>query len=375
MRRRWYAAPAAALVLALSLAGCGGDDDEPDENASGSPSQSASDSGSASTSEEGDSPDPSASSDPSEPTENILDWEKSEVSNETRIAGTDTELRLPQSGAKATITGAGDSDVVVPAGKGRRITDAFLTEKHAVVIAQDKTETRPQAVTIVDLASGKKSTLGDPAPGTGGPWAMAGTQLAYATYTPGSDYCLATYDVAADSGQKGFCAKKGHGFSNVSVTPHGLAMMSFDNKRPVSCRTLVTVDGTQTTPIEGVPECKGWEAMATESGAIWSILPNENQVERGEFHATVDGETVDLGPGSASTLTWCGDSAYFARDASKGKPAQLLRWTPQDTLEVVYESPGKGQGFLSPPACGGGVLTVSAYSEGGDERVTATVPQ
>lgn len=365
MRRRSYAAPAAALVLALCLAACGGDDEsEPDENASGSPTSQSS----------GSDDESSGSTDPSQPTKNILDWEKSEVSNETRIAGTDTELMVPQSGARATLTGVGDSDLVIPAGKGRQITDTFLTRDHAVVIAQDKAETRPQVVTIVELTSGKKSTLDKPSPGTGGPWAMEGSQVAYASYAPGSDYCLATYDVAAGSGEKGFCAQEGHGFSNVSVTPHGVAMMSFDNKRPVSCRTLVTVQGAETTSIEGVPECKGWEALATESGAVWSILPNENQVERGRFHATVDGETVDLGAGSASTLTWCGDSAYFARDASKGQPAQLLRWAPEDTLEVVYESPGKGQGFLSPPECGGNVLTVSAYSEGGDERVTATVP-
>ena len=34
-----------------------------------------------------------------------------------------------------------------------------------------------------------------------------------------------------------------------------------------------------------------------------------------------------------------------------------MRWTPQRTLEVAYESPSTGNAFLGEPACGGGVLT------------------
>lgn len=352
-----YAVPAVlAASLALVLAGCTGEDGtEPGEDKSGG-----------SSSAEG--------KDPSKPETNILDWESTSVSNGTTIAGADHEITVPPSGREATITGVGDGDVVVPAGGNRKITDAFLGSAHAVLVAQDKAETRPQVVTLVDLETGRKSQVEDPPPGSGGPWAMSGSTLAYATYSPGSDYCLATYDVEAGSGEKGFCAEKGHGFSNVTVSPHGTSMMSFDNARPVSCRTLVSVEGASTEPIEGVPDCKGWEAVAVEGGHVWSMLPKENQIERGMFHATVDGETHDLGAGTASTLIACGDSAYFTRDAQGQRPAQLLRWTPDSTLEIVYESPGKGPAFLSPPTCAGNVLTVSAYGEGGDERVTATVP-
>ena len=41
---------------------------------------------------------------------------------------------------------------------------------------------------------------------------------------------------------------------------------------------------------------------------------------------------------------------------------------------MVYETRGLGDAFLAPPACADGVLTVTAYAEGGDERVWATVP-
>ncbi|MDN5895441.1 MAG: hypothetical protein L0H93_15630 [Nocardioides sp.] len=355
------------LVLALALTACSGEDESPESDETPSADSSVPSDPSGGTGSE--------PADPSDPKTNILDWEKGEVANDTAIAGAKVDMLVPEGGAEARLTGVGqDGKTVIPAGKNRQITDAFIGSTHAVVVAQDKQETKPQVVTLVDLETGKTSTVDDPSPGSGGPWAMNGSTLAYATYSPGSDYCLATYDVDARTGEKGFCAEKGHGFSNVSVTPHGTTLMSFDNKRPVSCRTLLAVSGEKSTPVEGVPDCTGWEAVATADGHVWSSLPNENQIERGEFHATVEGKTYDLGAGAASTLTWCGDSAYFTRDSGKGRPAQMLRWTPEHTLEIVYESPGKGQAFLSPPTCSESVLSVSAYGQGGDERVTATVP-
>ena len=65
------------------------------------------------------------------------------------------------------------------------------------------------------------------------------------------------------------------------------------------------------------------------------------------------------------------ESARAQKDRDK---ARLLRWTPDGELEVVYETKGLGDAFLAPPTCGDGVLTVTAYAEGGDERVWATVP-
>ena len=50
-----------------------------------------------------------------------------------------------------------------------------------------------------------------------------------------------------------------------------------------------------------------------------------------------------------------------------------MRWTPDHTLEVAYESASTGNAFLGEPTCGGDVLTVTAYGEQGDEQVWAPV--
>jgi hypothetical protein len=155
--------------------------------------------------------------------------------------------------------------------------------------------------------------------------------------------------------------------------------MTFDDMRPVSCRTLVRMEGTRTIPVPGVPDCTGWDLLLSGTGAVWSTIPDEKRVERGQFFASrgggADGGVTALGPGTTGTMVWCGDSAYWARDAQKDvDKARLLRYTPDGSLEVVYESPGRGEAFLAPPTCAGDVLTVTAYAEGGDERVWATVP-
>ena len=65
--------------------------------------------------------------------------------------------------------------------------------------------------------------------------------------------------------------------------------------------------------------------------------------------------------------------AYFTRDPeSSSDPATLLRWAPDDaSLTVAYASKATGNAFLSPPRCGGDHLTVTAYSQAGDQQVTA----
>ena len=216
-----------------------------------------------------------------------------------------------------------------------------------------------------------------PQPGPAGPIAYDDGTLTYAVYRPGGkDYCLATYDVPSGSGEKGYCAPPREGFSNATVSPSGVGLMTFDDTRPVSCRTLVDVDDSLTTPVRGTPECTGWETSHRQRRRLVRA-PNEKRVERGIFYVTFDNAVEKLGPGTNGTLTWCGDSAYFARDAQKDRDkARLLRaWTPDGELQVVYETKGLGDAFLAPPACADGVLTVTAYAEGGDERVWATVPE
>lgn len=48
-----------------------------------------------------------------------------------------------------------------------------------------------------------------------------------------------------------------------------------------------------------------------------------------------------------------------------------MRWTPERTLEIAYESASVGNAFLGEPVCGGGVLTLTSFGESGDEHVSA----
>jgi hypothetical protein len=106
---------------------------------------------------------------------------------------------------------------------------------------------------------------------------------------------------------------------------------------------------------------------------VWSVIPNEHRIEQAHFYARSADGAADLGPGTAGTLVWCRDAAWFVRDPQQeGDPAALMRWTAADGLTVAYESPG-GRAFLSAPRCGGDAITVTAMAEQGDEQVTAVL--
>jgi hypothetical protein len=151
--------------------------------------------------------------------------------------------------------------------------------------------------------------------------------------------------------------------------------MTFDDARPVACRTVNLLDDSGVPqPLEGPEDCTAWDVAATADGAVWSEVPRPRRQEEARFHASADGTHFDLGPGTTGTAVPCGDSVFFVRDPQgPDEPARLMRWTPQRALEVAYESPSTGNAFLGEPACGGGVLTLSSYGEQGDQHVWATV--
>ena len=65
-------------------------------------------------------------------------------------------------------------------------------------------------------------------------------------------------------------------------------------------------------------------------------------------------------------------AAYFVRDPpTDADPARLMRFTPDGTLAVVFESASQDNAFLSVPRCGGDAITLTSYGEQGDEQVTA----
>ena len=284
-------------------------------------------------------------------------------------------LTVPSGGASARLRGS--ASLTIRAGDHSSITDAFLDDTHALVVSEDRLAADPDRAVLVDLASGKKTTLdgrSDPPTVVGGTWALGPNTLVHATSGSRHRYCLATVDLADGTGSTGWCAEPRHGFSRASVTTEGTTLMTFDDHHP-SCRTLNTADGADLTPLPGVTHCKGWDSALLGGTTVWSVVPKDRRIEAAHFYAHTGAGWYDLGRGTSGSLVTCAGSAFFTRDpASRTDPADLLRWAPDTgSLTVAYASKGTGNAFLAPPRCGGTHLTVTAYSQAGDEQVTTSL--
>jgi hypothetical protein len=292
---------------------------------------------------------------------------------DTTTQGGGWTLTVTGNGAGWTLDGPGGSQG--GGASGRKVSDALLDEHWAVAVQQDDHEARPSVAEVVDLRTGKRSTLdahSDVPTVNGGTWTLAGDRLLHATYGPHHSYCVAETDLAEGTSRLGWCAPPRHGFNGARIGPGGASVMSFDAGRP-SCRTLMALDGTAATPFPGVPSCTAWDGVRTADGAVWSVVPNAHQVEEAHFYAHAGDRWLDLGPGTSGSLVWCGDAAWFGRDPQRdGDPAELMRWSAADGLSVAYRSRGT-QAFLSAPRCGGDRITVSAFTDAGDQQVSAPV--
>lgn len=363
-----------ALALLLALTACAGND-EPDPG--GDPGDGPSSTTTATGEPAADLPSGGPVDDPvvAEPATAPLDWQDTGVVADTRYVkgpewealgdAADTTVELARDGAAATVA----------AGRGRTISEVLMSEAWAVVVRQDKAETAPSEVAVVDLASGETSDVVTPPAASGGSWALTDGDLYYPTYGDGGAYCLATVALADRNGEDGWCAPDRSGFSGLTASEHGIGVMTFDDARPVACRTVNLLDeGGVPQPLEGPADCTAWDVAATADGAVWSEVPKPRRQEEARFHASADGTYFDLGPGTTGTAVPCGGSVFFVRDPQgPDEPARLMRWTPERTLEVAYESPSTGNAFLGEPVCGGGVLTLASYGEKGDEHVWASV--
>jgi hypothetical protein len=377
---RRYAAFAA--LLALLVTGCSDGDGEPATAPTSPPPTSAG--ASAQTPAPSRAGSSSAQAGPSggtagrpavlRATTALLDWKP--------VPGAVRDSVTRSGGWTLTVRNGGSYSLDGPHGgsgsqaSGTRVGDALMNEDWAVVVLQDKAEQRPSVADVTELASGRTFRLdgGSDVPTTnGGTWALDGDRLLHATIGPGRAYCVATVDLASRESTLGWCAPKRHGFTAAHLTPAGDSLLTFDDSQP-SCRTVVALEGTGVTPFEGVPDCKGWDGLVTDDGAVWSVIPRENRIESAHFYARSGDGWFDLGPGNAGSLMWCGGASYFVRDPQRDDaPAALMRWTAADGLSVAYESPA-GQAFLSEPRCGGRSLTITALAQAGDEQVTATLP-
>ena len=361
-----------ALALLVALAGCGTDDADPTPGPDEPTSSTSSTSEPTSTAPGGGTIDAPTVV---EPTPALLDWQDSGLEAGTRYVKGPVWEALAHKGDTAVDLSADGQGLGIAAGPGRTISEVLMSTDWAVVVRQDKAETSPSEVAVVDLTSGEQTELAGPEPASGGSWALTGGDLYYPTYGDDRSYCLATSALADSNGEDGWCAPDGTGFSGLTASEHGVGMMAFDDARPVACRTVNLLDGSGLPqPVEGPADCLGWDVAATADGVVWSEVPKPRRQEEARFLASADGTFFDLGPGTTGTALPCGDSVFFVRDPQgPDEPARLMRWTPAHTLEVAYESASVGNAFLGEPACGGGVLTLSSFGEDGDELVWAAV--
>ena len=367
---------AALAALAAGVVGCSAEDPDP-----------AATQATAQTPSQEPSPDDEPPTDATEPEDALLDWTPVPGPTDAlvTVAG-DWTLTIAADGTRARLNGP--RPTTVRAGTGRRISDAFLDDAYALVVAQDGREERPSVATAIDLATGDTRVLdGDGPDGTssggtssGGTWALGPGTAFYATVgTPGRPraYCLVSSDLPSGATLPTWCAPTRHGFTNARVGTDGeLSLMTFDDSRP-SCRTVmsmagVTVQDGEPTPYDGPTECKAWEGVSLGAARVWNEVPDEGRIEQARaYAATADGVT-ELGDATSGSLWACGDAAYFSRDAGDGDPAQVLRWHPDDGLQVVYRAPEATEGFIvAPLRCGGDHLTLTALTPAGDEQVSA----
>lgn len=357
----------AALALLVALTGCAGTD-EPDPAPSTAPGEPSGGS---------DLPTGGPVDDPvgAEPATALLDWQDTGVEVGTRyVRGPEWEALGDEGDTLVELARDGDT-ATVRAGGGRTISEVLMSESWAVVVRQDKAETAPSEVAVVDLATGETGAVATPPAASGGSWALTDGDLYYPTYGDGGSYCLATAALADSNGEDGWCAPDRSGFSGLTASEHGVGIMTFDDARPVACRTANLLDDSGVPqPLDGPEDCTAWDVAATADGAVWSDVPKPRRQEEAHFRAEADGTYFDLGPGTTGTVVPCGGSVFFVRDPqAPDEPARLMRWTPERTLEIAYESPSTGNAFLGEPACSGGVLTLASYGDQGDEHVWANV--
>lgn len=360
-------------MLLLGACSDGGSDAEPtpSPSSSGSPTDATPPTSSSPTAPSGGTSD---APERVEASQDLLPWQPAPGKpTDTVTVGDGWTLTVAGDGRSVALDGDRSVTVRIPAGS--MVADTMLSDRYAVVVAGDKRLTRPDRATVIDLASGDQWVIdgASEAPTvSGGSWALDGDRLWHPTFGPGRAFCLAAADLAQRSAEVAWCAEAQHGFTNVEVGPGGTSLMTFDDARP-SCRTLEELTATDVSPFPGVTECRGWDGLLLDSGRVWTVPTKENRIEEATVFASVGDAFYELGPGRSGTLVACGGAAYFARGPGRdGGAAQVLRWTGDGTLSVVYESPAGGESAIAgAPRCSGGHLTVSVLSSQGDQQVTS----
>ena len=192
-----------------------------------------------------------------EPTTALLDWQDTGVEAGTRyVQGPEWEAVGSTSDNAQVDLGRGGDSIEIDAGPGRTISEVLMSEDWAVVVRQDRTETAPSEVVAVDLATGEQRDVVSPPAASGGSWALTGGDLYYPTYGDGGAYCLATSALADGNGEDGWCAPGKTGFSGLTASEHGVGMMTFDDARPIACRTVNLLEAGVPKALERADDCR-----------------------------------------------------------------------------------------------------------------------
>ena len=142
----------------------------------------------------------------------------------------------------------------------------------------------------------------------------------------------------------------------------------------------VTIPRLELAPQDG--GIVGWRGTFDVDGTHWTLDASSGELFRswrdrlpldidaklagGGVTFTAKGRVERRDSGPAAVL-----DTSLAWDAGS---AQMARWSPDlARLTVAYSSKGTGNAFLSAPRCGGTQLTVTSYSQAGDEQVTTSL--
>jgi hypothetical protein len=374
--RRAGAASLAALALAAAVSGCTNAHDQP--RTAASPQQQPSLTWSSDSAMPEPSTAPASASDaPSAsgtttatPTTAPLDWKPlpGDATNTVVTNGT----RTLTVGERGDWWSLGRKRTSVP--RGEQVMKAGLNGSFAVVVYGKEAGSTPQTAVITTLDTGRISTLdasSEVPPASDGSWSLFGSTLWYATGGGAKPYCLASADLVSGHESVGWCADAHHGFTNIMAADgEPTSMMTFDDARPTSCRTLVTLSdsGKDISPVPGVPACKGSQAVGLAGGTVWSIVPDEHRYQQVRVYASSSSGVTDLGLGTNGTLVACGDSVFWTKDATGSTPAALMRWDGS-ALTTAYET----KGLLGQPLCAAGHLSIVESGDAGDRQLTASV--
>ena len=210
---RW----AAVAAIVLAAGGCRADD----PGAVPSPTPSSPPSSSAPTT-------PSETSETSAPPLVALDWQP--VPGPVRDSVTrnaDWTLTIRGNGAGWSLDGPTGS--TGGERSGWRVSDALLDNDWAVVVLQERAESRPNRAEVAELATGDTFTVdgsSDVPTTNGGTWALGDGRLLHATIGPGGAYCMAAVDLATRESTLGWCAPKRHGFNGAQIAPGGTSLLT-----------------------------------------------------------------------------------------------------------------------------------------------------